>query len=119
MAAREWQDSAAPGLLGKSYFIPYQSLRISGELPLFSSEMNEATEVGRVAKNGRQDIVVYVNHYQGREYVCLESVSAETGEAEDPARPKVLALAPAVVLELLPLLSQAQALAAKIKGKDG
>lgn len=74
--------------------------------------------IGEVSKNSMETVKVHISRFKGKVYVDARVFTMDDAGsgAEGPtiATKKGLCLSPDVMLELLPLLSQAQEMASKI-----
>lgn len=77
--------------------------------------MDVLHELGRVSRNLSEDIRARVTLYRGRPYISLEMLATGAEEQEDPQRPRVLSLSARTVRDLLPMLAEGQALAARFE----
>lgn len=75
-------------------------------------------EVGRIPRNRFADISVSVRKHTHRLYITLEEVPADCTDLSGLTQHRAMSLSPAVVRDLLPLMSEAQALAARFEGEE-
>ena len=75
-------------------------------------------EIGRVRKSFHQDVRISVTSYRNHPFVTLETLASGAEVAEDPQRPRIVSFSPQTVKDLLPLLAEAQAFAAKFDDEE-
>ena len=74
--------------------------------------------VGEVNKNSQEAVKVHVSTYKGKVYVDIRTFVQEEGKDPGVVIPtkKGVSLTPALMLELLPILTTAQKRAAELSG---